>query len=209
MLLLDENLVITEANAVLARMVGKEAGALLQQPPGAGLGCIHSAENARGCGFSAACRLCSLRSAIMAVLTTDRSVHGAEIQPALMLNGMEYQPWLLVSVEPALLNGRSHLVVAIVDITKRKIAEEALNVELAERRRIEAALHETESLLTEAQQIAHMGTRIFDIATQEMRWSDEIYHILGLPVVASMGFGEFVSTFTRTTIWSLLTPGTV
>ncbi len=111
---------------------------------------------------------------------------------------MEHQPWLLVSVEPAFVNGRSHLVVAIVDITKRKVAEEALKVELAERRRVEAALHETESLLTEAQQIAHMGTGIFMIATQEMRWSDEIYRILGLPMGSPLGFSEFVRYFTPT-----------
>ena len=117
---------------------------------------------------------------------------GLKLQPSLRLGDASFKPWLLVSVEPVSINHRRHFIVAVDNITKSKQAEEALRQELAERRLVEATLQETESLLFEAQQRAHMGTRIFDIATQEMRWSDEIYHILGLPVVASMGFGEFV-----------------
>ena len=60
--------------------------------------------------------------------------------PTLLLNGMEHKPWLQVSVEPAVINGCRHLVVAIVDITKLKDAEETLRVELAERRRVDVSL---------------------------------------------------------------------
>ncbi len=83
------------------------------------------------------------------------------------------------------------LIGAVVDITQRKRAEEALKLELAERKRVEAALLETESLLAEARQIAHLGTWTYNPETGHYRWSDEIYRILGLPVGSPMLFSEF------------------
>ena len=64
--------------------------------------------------------------------------------------------------------------------------------DITERRQGENALQANEKLLSDARQAAHMGTRLFDVATGEMRWSDEINHILGLPVAAGMMYGEFV-----------------
>ena len=78
------------------------------------------------------------------------------------------------------------VIVAHEDITERKLDEDALKLELAERRRAEAALRETESLLTEAQQIAHLGTWTYNPETGEFRWSDEVYRIFGLPADSSM-----------------------
>ena len=126
MLLLDENLIIIDANLNIAHMIGKTPSHILEKRIGAGLGCIHSAEHEQGCGFSPACRLCSLRDAILSVLKTDRPVQGAEIQPNLLMGGMPYRPWLLVSVEPLLINGRKHFIVAAANITQRKLAEEKI-----------------------------------------------------------------------------------
>ena len=126
MLLLDENLIIIDANLNIAHMIGKTPSHILEKRIGAGLGCIHSAEHEQGCGFSPACRLCSLRDAILSVLKIDRPVQGAEIQPNLLMGGMLYRPWLLVSVEPLLINGRKHFIVAAANITQRKLAEEKI-----------------------------------------------------------------------------------
>jgi len=316
MLLLDDDLVIADANAVLASMLAKEPSQVLHQRAGAGLGCVHSTENKEGCGFSPACPACPLRNAITELLKTGQPVHGAEIQPTLLIDGREQRPWLLVSAEPALLNGRRHVVVALVDITKRKQAEtelkdsedkfrklaesspfaimiyqgdnwvyanpasekicgfstqelyamnywefvaedyrdiirqggknrqanssvetshefkiitksgavkwvyltgnfitylgkpagiisvvditrskqaeDALKLELAERRRVETELSEAESLLSSAQQIAHLGTWIFNVEKETFQWSDEIFRILGRPVDQSMTHAGFL-----------------
>src|SRR6187551_577795 len=42
-----------------------------------------------------------------------------------------------------------------------------------------AALSEREALLGEAERIAHMGSWVWDIETNEVHWSDELFHILG------------------------------
>ena len=126
MLLLDEDTMIVDANSVLARMVSRNLSEVLQQRGGGGLGCVHSFEDERGCGFGAACPTCPLRQCLTDVLATGNSVHGAEIQATLLIEGQEYRPWLSVSAEPVVLNGRRHIIVAIDDITVRRHAQEEL-----------------------------------------------------------------------------------
>ncbi|MBU0607585.1 MAG: PAS domain S-box protein [Armatimonadetes bacterium] len=124
MLLLDEDNMIADANAAVASTVLRDPGEIIGQRAGAGLGCIHSTEDERGCGFAQACAECSLRRAVLQVLTQGAAVHGAEIQPTLMAGGREYRPWLRVSAEPVVLDGRRHVIVAVDDISDRKRAED-------------------------------------------------------------------------------------
>jgi len=126
MLLLNEETVIEEANAEVAALVLRDPAEIIKQRVGAGLGCKHSHETERGCGYSQACPACQLRDSINGVLSSGTRVHGLEIQPTLLIGGREEHPWLRVSAEPVLLHGHKHVVVAIDDITKRKRAEEAL-----------------------------------------------------------------------------------
>ena len=58
------------------------------------------------------------------------------------------------------------LVGSISDITQRRLAEEKLR--------------KSEASLAEAQKVAHIGSWEFDVATQTMAWSDELFHIYGL-----------------------------
>jgi len=126
MLLLNEETVIVGANAELAAMVLRNPADIINQRVGAGLGCNHSHETEKGCGYSQACPVCQLRDSVNKVLSSGTRVHGLEIQPTLLIGGREEHPWLRVSTEPVLLNGHKHVVVAIDNITERKQAEEAL-----------------------------------------------------------------------------------
>ncbi len=99
--------------------------------------------------------------------------------------------WVYLTGNSITYLGKQAGIISVVDITERKLAEEALITELAERRRVEETLHETESLLIEARQIAHLGTWIYNVETGQFKWSDEIYRILGLPVGSHLGFSEF------------------
>jgi two-component system, cell cycle sensor histidine kinase and response regulator CckA len=52
--------------------------------------------------------------------------------------------------------------------------------ELAERKRAEEALRQSEASLREAQRIARLGNWDWEVPTNQLRWSDEIYSIFGL-----------------------------
>jgi PAS domain S-box-containing protein len=60
-----------------------------------------------------------------------------------------------------------------------KNANILLTQEIAERQQVEEALRRSEAGLGEAQRIAHVGNWDWDILTNQLRWSDEIYRIFG------------------------------
>jgi PAS domain S-box-containing protein len=61
---------------------------------------------------------------------------------------------------------------------EQRITERTL--ELAERKRAEEALRRSESTLREAQRIAHLGNWQWNIGSNQLVWSEEIYAIFGL-----------------------------
>lgn len=52
--------------------------------------------------------------------------------------------------------------------------------DLTERKKAEEALRRSEASLAEAQRIAHIGNWVWDMRSNELYWSDEIYRIFGL-----------------------------
>ena len=54
--------------------------------------------------------------------------------------------------------------------------------DIHERKLAEDALRQSEANLREAQQIAKLGDFEFNLHTQEVRWSDEVYRIFGLEI---------------------------
>ncbi len=51
--------------------------------------------------------------------------------------------------------------------------------DIGERKRIEEALRESSAMLATAQEMAHMGCWSFDIAANQVVWSDELYRVFG------------------------------
>ncbi len=65
----------------------------------------------------------------------------------------------------------------LVPAIKRELHEAEMR---RDHRRAEEALRESQTGLAKAQEIAHLGNWDWDIVTNELRWSDEIYRIFGL-----------------------------
>ena len=59
--------------------------------------------------------------------------------------------------------------------------------DITERRRAERALRESEARLREAQHMAHLGSWEFDVATETLLWSNEMYAIHGISQEVSAG----------------------
>lgn len=66
------------------------------------------------------------------------------------------------------------------DLKKTTASRDALNAEILERKKIEAALRKSEAGLNKAQEIAHLGSWELDLADNRLSWSDEVYRIFGL-----------------------------
>ena len=65
--------------------------------------------------------------------------------------------------------------------------------EFIKRKQAELALQESKANLAEAQAIAHVGSWTFEIATEAMTWSEEMFHIFGLdPRLPELGYREFL-----------------
>lgn len=115
--------------------------------------------------------------------------------------------WVLASAEP-LLNFDSSINVIIctfTDITQLKNTEDALKIanetleEKVKERTVElgkaySTLKEKEGLLSDAQEMAHIGNWEQNFVTGKLHWSDEMYRIFGLtPQEFEVNYGLFLS----------------
>src|SRR5258708_26022661 len=69
--------------------------------------------------------------------------------------------------------GTCRLFGTVQDITELKRAEEA-------RHALSRDLQESKAWLEEAQRVAHLGYWVWDLQTNQLKWSDETYRIFGL-----------------------------
>jgi signal transduction histidine kinase/CheY-like chemotaxis protein/CHASE1-domain containing sensor protein len=186
MMLLDEGVVITAVNAVLADMVLKEPGQMVNQSLGGGLGCVHSFGK-KGCGFDKACLDCELRKGFLDIINSSKSVHGAEIEYTLLVNGQDYRPWLSFSAEPVFINGRKQIIVAIDNITERKQTEELLQQALADAEELNRNLELTSELANDMTVQAELAN------AAKSEFLANMSHEIRTPLNAIIGFGDMFS----------------
>jgi PAS domain S-box-containing protein len=79
-----------------------------------------------------------------------------------------------------------HACLTVIDGQGNFLGNRSSNRDITKRKQAEKALQRSEARLAEAQRIAHLGNWDWDIAINELIWSDEVYRIFG---VAPQQFG--------------------
>ncbi|MEE9224377.1 MAG: PAS domain S-box protein [Thermoplasmata archaeon] len=83
---------------------------------------------------------------------------------------------------------------AILDHKGKPSSFVIISKDVTERKKADQAMREIKDSLAEAQRIAHLGSWDWDIVNNELRWSDEIYRILGLkPNEFGATYGAFMN----------------
>jgi PAS domain S-box-containing protein len=63
----------------------------------------------------------------------------------------------------------------------------AIKEDITERKQAEQALHDSQEELNKAQHYSHVGSWTWNIKTNQLKWSDEMYHIFGISKAAFTG----------------------
>ncbi|MCX5683037.1 MAG: response regulator, partial [Planctomycetota bacterium] len=157
LLLMDDRLAVAAVNDVAARLAGKTSAEMIACQPGAALGCVHASDDALGCGHGPCCLSCPIRGAIEGVLRSGQAVRAIEVRPVLVIGGAKVSLWLEISAEPMTIDGRSHVIASVVNITGRKQAEKSL----AEAHAFtESTLHGISDIFSEAELLLKNGRTI-------------------------------------------------
>jgi PAS domain S-box-containing protein len=123
---LDDKTNIVRVNGRAVVMFGGCAAAALQHRPGNALGCVHSSEDPRGCGYSPNCPLCPVRNGIESLLANGGEINGVDVALDLIREGVPQKVWMEIGAKFVQIEGRRHVCIAMVDITARKQADAAL-----------------------------------------------------------------------------------
>ncbi len=126
MLLIDQDGNVVRVNDVVKRWVGKNQVVRTDTQPGNTLQCIHAINDPAGCGRTPHCASCLMRKSFETVLRTGEAVHDVVVETELQLDGNAVRMWVDLSVDPLVIDGRNHAILALNDITDRKKTEETL-----------------------------------------------------------------------------------
>ncbi|WP_296228480.1 PAS domain-containing protein [Ralstonia sp. UBA689] len=80
------------------------------------------------------------------------------------------------------------------DAQDRPVKMIGLSLDITERRTAEAALRDSEALLAKAQQIAHLGSWLWEPGSDACRWTDEAYRIFGWVPAKPVTMAHYLAT---------------
>ncbi len=113
MMLVDEDRRIREVNEEAVRFTGNTEDRMIDQLSGNGLGCLHSLEDPKGCGFGPHCEGCDIRSTIMDTLDTGKNHHGVRTTISMAAGDGTKESDILISTTSLNIMGARKVLVSI------------------------------------------------------------------------------------------------
>ncbi|WP_088889018.1 PAS domain S-box protein [Leptolyngbya ohadii] len=92
---------------------------------------------------------------------------------------------ILISADLKDIDGEQCIIAVVKDITDRKRIEDERSV-------AEERLRKSEARLRDAQRVAQVGSWEFDVTTQELFWSEEVFHIFGWDLTQEPSYSKFL-----------------
>ncbi|MDA8087104.1 MAG: PAS domain S-box protein [Nitrospiraceae bacterium] len=147
--IVDSDVRIHHLNAAALSLLGAERGRVLFRRGGELLYCIHASEAPGGCGHAPACRDCVIRNSVMKVFGGGR-VHRETARMKLASVGRIEEKFFSVTAAPFRYLGELFALLVLEDVTAEKELEEALERRVAERTaQLAAANEELEAEIAE------------------------------------------------------------
>lgn len=126
LLLIDKDRRVRKANRVALTSMNLDMGEVSGMRCGEVLHCINAVTDPRGCEFSPVCATCLIRQLVVDTLASGQEVDLVEASVAREVEGRQEEAIFLVSTTRLIMQGKTQVLVALLDITKRKRAEKAL-----------------------------------------------------------------------------------
>jgi PAS domain S-box-containing protein len=126
LMLLDRERRVRKVNVRVAGFAGSPTSDMIGVRGGEALRCIHALDDPEGCGFGPDCGQCTMRLAVMDTLVTGCSHYQVEAGLTFRIDGRDRRLTFLLSTARLILREEPLVLVSIMDITRRKQAEEAL-----------------------------------------------------------------------------------
>ncbi|MFW5758534.1 MAG: PAS domain S-box protein, partial [Bacteroidota bacterium] len=126
LLVIDKNEEIVLANKASERLFCRKTEDIEHKRCGEFIGCINPDHEIKLCGSTSFCQDCSIYKGLKYVLQGGKMLYDQEVETRLITPDGPRAYWLRFSVEPLLLNGEKHVIMALIDITRRKKIEREL-----------------------------------------------------------------------------------
>ncbi|PKN45355.1 MAG: hypothetical protein CVU63_09000, partial [Deltaproteobacteria bacterium HGW-Deltaproteobacteria-20] len=128
LMLVDEERQVQQMNGYGARFASRPVSEMIGLRGGEALRCLHALEAPGGCGGSH-CQSCVMRTTVEDTIRTGRPHDRVEASLPFLVDGQRTEVTFLVSTTSLAIHGRPRVLVSVMDITERRAAEQALQVE--------------------------------------------------------------------------------
>lgn len=126
MLVIDENLRISNANIAAQKLLSTNLADLERKYCGDFLGCKNRLLEEKGCGYSESCKTCHIMNSLKLAIEKGEAVENLETFVQHDTSFVNGPLWLKLSSTPIFLQGSRHCLLALNDITNEKLQEVAL-----------------------------------------------------------------------------------